>query len=285
MKSKVNKVIEESVNLFAEADDEKSVPCNNIEYEICNDLIKSTRDFKPEPLFNKIYNFVNKENEFNRILFSEIYSYKYSLNEDQNSTFITNLDRLLEHSKKNKDKKYNIARKVIVKLYDHIHATLIQDEQAMRIFDDKAKEIGGKLSTLDDKVKDVNIELKNSEKNYITILGIFASFVVTFVGGLSFSSSVINGISSISSYRLFTVILLLGFVLMTICFSLYWFIAKIVNNVDINNMKCIYIIFTIGIAVLLFVCMCFWCNGVVEKRNKKIDNLVKSTYSEIIEFK
>lgn len=283
--SRWKKGIEESVNKYANKHNEKSMPRKSIEDEICKELIQSTENFKPEPLFNRIYEFINKENEFNRILFSEIYSFLYSLNEEQNSTFITNLDKLLEYSKKEMDYKYNDVRKVIVKFYDHIHAIQIQDKQSMKIFDDKVKEISDRLTTLNNKFEDVNEELSNSEKNYITILGIFASFVVTFVGGLSFSASVLNAISSISAYRLFVVILLLGFVLLTVCFSLYWFLAKIVNNVDIKNLNSIYKSFTICIIILLFVCLYFWCNGFVERRNKKIDNLVKSTYSEIIDFK
>lgn len=297
--NKLNEGIKKSVNQYAEQHNEKSKPRNSIEDKICKCLIQSTEKFKPKPLFDKIYNFVKSENELNRILFSEIYSYIYLLNDDQNSTFINNLDRLLDYSNGLNDKAYNDVRKVIVKLYDHIHATLIQDEQATRVFDNKIKEISGILATLVDKVENVkkdynslktNIDnvsndLKSSEKNYITILGIFASFVVTFVGGLSFSSSVLNGISSISVYRLFIVILLLGFILLSICFSLYWFIARIVNSADIKNLKFLYLFVTSVIIILLIICLCCWCNGFVELRNKRVASIPISSYSEIVNYR
>ena len=248
-----------------------------IESKICNDLKMSTREYVPSDTFEIIHSFVSENNKTNRVLLSEIISELYSLNDDQSSIFITNLNTLKGYSDsiQNDEKKYDDTKKFIVKLYDYVHLFIFQDYKVDKFFADK----------IEQSKSDLKDEVKQLQSQYITILGIFASFVVTFVGGLSFSSSVLNSISSVSAYRLFVVILLLGFVLLTICFSLYWFIAKIVNNVDINNLECIYKTFTIGIAILLFACLCFWCNGYVEKRNKKISNLIKSTWSDIIGVK
>lgn len=229
-------------------------------------------------------------------IFVTITNIKVAMGEKGDKKDLAKLSANIELLHKNYDvkkTKHDITE-YIKKLYDHISLELARLDYNDRVFkvniedsitEDVKRRINDAVEEsydeLEQKVMVVYKRFKESERNYITILGIFASIVVTFVGGLSFSSSVLNAISSTSVYRLFVVILLLGFFLLTICFSLYWFIAKIVNEVDVKNLKCIYKSFVIGIAILLFLCLCFWCNGFVEKRNMKVDNMLKSTTSEI----
>lgn len=47
----------------------------------------------------------------------------------------------------------------------------------------------------------VEQKLDNSQKEYITILGIFAAVVLAFIGGITFSTSVLNNIAQASIYR------------------------------------------------------------------------------------
>lgn len=97
------------------------------------------------------------------------------------------------------------------KLYDYISLEVAKLEYNEKIFKRNIEEAifyktEQKLSDRVDKIyKDIDKQayvlekkLNENEKSYITILGIFASFVVTFVGGLSFSSAVLSGISQIS---------------------------------------------------------------------------------------
>lgn len=288
MKNRLNKNIAKSVNQYADEHNEKTSPRNRIEDEICNDLIQPTKDYNPEPLFNKINDFVNEENNFNRILFSEIYSFIYTLDDNSNSTFITNLNRLFDYSKKTFDKKYDDTKKIIVKLYDHIHIVILQDEQVKKIFTDNIDRAKNDLDTkvvkisndIDTKVNDIDIKLNSSEKNYITILGIFSSFVVSFVGGGVFSSSVLSNIEKPSIYRLILVILLLGFVLISICFSLYWFIAKIINKCDTSKLHNIYRNIIITILAFLFVLFISWKFGFMDRNNRVCERIKDDSQNE-----
>lgn len=80
---------------------------------------------------------------------------------------------------------------------------------------------------------DLRSEIKGIEKEYISILGIFASIVLAFVGGITFSSSVLQNIGKVSIYRLLLVIVILALVLVNVIWMLIKFIAQI-NDKDIK---------------------------------------------------
>ena len=65
------------------------------------------------------------------------------------------------------------------------------------------------------------------QKDYITILGIFSSIVITFVAGMVFSSSILNNIDKVSIYRLTFVIILIAMMLFNLLNLLLDFIAKV----------------------------------------------------------
>lgn len=68
------------------------------------------------------------------------------------------------------------------------------------------------------------------QKEYITILGIFSSIVITFVAGISFSTSVLSNIDKVSIYRLSFVMVLLAIFLFNFLYLLLDFINKINYN-------------------------------------------------------
>ncbi len=218
-------------------------------------------------------------------IFVTITNIKVTMNEKDNKRDLAKLSANIELLHKNydiKNRKKDITE-YIKKLYDHISLELARLDYNDRVFkvniedsitEDVKKRIDDAIeksyNDLDKKVKVVYTQFKDSERNYITILGIFASFVVTFVGMLSFTESVLKEMSKVSTYRLFVVILLLGFILLTICFSLYWFIARIVNKDDIKGLKSIYKVFVVVIVLLLAVCGVCWFfdNNIKELRNE-----------------
>lgn len=63
------------------------------------------------------------------------------------------------------------------------------------------------------------------QKQYIAILGIFASIVVAFTGGIAFSTSVLENISNSSIFRILFVVVILAGVLINVVFILTHFIA------------------------------------------------------------
>ena len=81
-------------------------------------------------------------------------------------------------------------------------------------------------------------EIKSVEKEYISILGIFAAIVLAFVGGITFSTSVLQNISMVSIFRLLLVIDFLAFILINTIYILVKFIFTInEKNANFFNVK------------------------------------------------
>lgn len=111
------------------------------------------------------------------------------------------------------------------KLYDHMNLECIR----LQDFDEKmsrVKDVSIKLEDdLNKNYKKLSEELNKQQTQYITILGIFASIVLTFVAGLAFSTSVLSNIDKANAYRLvfvmaFIVLFFLG--IFCICFFLFY---------------------------------------------------------------
>lgn len=88
------------------------------------------------------------------------------------------------------------------KLYDHMNLECIR----LQDFDEKMSRVKDVSIKLEDELnknyKKLSEELNKQQTQYITILGIFASIVLTFVGGLAFSTSVLSNIDKANAYRL-----------------------------------------------------------------------------------
>lgn len=180
------------------------------------------------------------------------------------------------------------------KLYDHISlevAKLDYNESTFKRNIEKSitNNIEQQLSKIVEKNKnDISLyangiekKFNENEKNYITILGIFASFVVAFVGGLSFSSSILEGISQVSIYRLIIVILLLGLFILSICFLLFWFIARVINKNDVTGLNRIYLISLRIIVILLIICALFWLFDGIKWKNR-LNKMIDKKFNSIV---
>ena len=147
---------------------------------------------------------------------------------------------------KTSETSYLNVKNGLTKLYDHISLELIRLDF-----------IGKSLYSVDetkDTVDLLNKEIKVIQKSYtsiksnlerhkielVTILGIFASIVITFTGTFSFSNSILSNFDKVSSVRLFLyLILIIGFVT-NILFYLFYFLKKISNeNSKFNLWFCI----------------------------------------------
>lgn len=89
-----------------------------------------------------------------------------------------------------------------------------------------------KLATINDFSDDVKEKVQNLQRDSITILGIFASIVLTFTGGMIFSSSVLENIGNASAYRVIIIALIIGLVIINAVISLIMYIGKIVRFKD-----------------------------------------------------
>ena len=91
-------------------------------------------------------------------------------------------------------------------MYDHFQLNLIQIESASVITKD------GITTAMKDEVEESHKEIKGIQKEYITILGIFAAIMLAFVGAFTFSTSVLNNLGKADTLVLVAVALVIGVV-------------------------------------------------------------------------
>ncbi|WP_297812445.1 hypothetical protein [uncultured Helicobacter sp.] len=145
------------------------------------------------------------------------------MNVSQNMRFI------YEMASQNKDMDKEILKK-IEKLFVHTNLECVR----LRSLKDNFNRVGEKIKDYDEKMKDIKQKEKEIKENlekqqtqYIVILGIFASIVLAFVGGLTFSTSVLAHIHQASIYRLIFVISFIALFIGNILYYLFDFLSKI----------------------------------------------------------
>ncbi|MGL2891137.1 hypothetical protein ACQKAR_02760 [Helicobacter pylori] len=168
-------------------------------------------------------------------IYEREYRHKYSkitttiLNStrDKEQAFMTLTQniRTLKEIQDNKEVE-NIKPK-LEKLYDHMNLECIR----LQDFDEKmskVKDVSNKLEDdLNKNYKKLSEELNKQQTQYITILGIFASIVLTFVGGLAFSTSVLSNIDKANACRLVFVMAFIALFFGNILYLLFSFLSKI----------------------------------------------------------
>lgn len=132
----------------------------------------------------------------------------------------------------------------------------------------KAESINNDIATARQAQKSVENELAHQQREYIAILGIFASVVLTFTGGIAFSTSVLNNIAQSSIYRTVCVSLIIGLVLINVLYILFGYVNKLVDKE--KTIKSPLIANIVIIAMLILVGIAWLC-GCVEKRNSFVD--------------
>lgn len=213
---------------------------------ICEALTLATHKYNPQITVDNINAYIESQNKLDRILYSEISSFVFSLEMEQRGVFATNLEKLLLYSLNDDNSVNEDSRKMIVKIYDHFQLALHQIENVNNIFAD----------SLDSAKENLQKEMKGIEKEYISILGIFASIVLAFVGGITFSTSVLQNISDSSIFRLLLVVDFLAFVLINVIYILVKFIFTIneknLQLFDVKNLNisCLIIAILIVLAWL-----------------------------------
>lgn len=229
---------------------EQSKKFNNTKRKInaiCKALTLETQKYDPARTVENINTYIASPNKLDRILYSEISNYVFSLDMTERGIFATNIEKLLLYSLDENNNVAEDSKKVIVKIYDHFQLVLHQIENANNIF----------ANSIEEAKENLKKEIKSVEKEYISILGIFASIVLAFVGGITFSTSVLQNISEVSVFRLLLVIDFLAFVLINIIYILVKFIFTIneknaqMFKVKTLNIVCLAIALVIIVAWLL----------------------------------
>lgn len=166
----------------------------------------------------------------------------------------------------------------IRKLYDHVSldiARITYSEEGDRKTSGEAAilDVQSRINVIEPKIEEaMNVqntlseELGKQQREYTAILGIFASIVLTFIGGIVFSTSVLQNIGAVSVYRLAAIVLLIGMVLSNMLYGLFYYVNHLIyNNKKISST----LIILANCLMLLMLALVFasWLFGVVERRN------------------
>ncbi len=121
---------------------------------------------------------------------------------DKEQAFMTLTQNIRTLKEIQDNKEVESIKPKLEKLYDHMNLECIR----LQDFDEKmskVKDVSIKLEKeLNKNYEKLSEELNKQQTQYITILGIFASIVLTFVAGLAFSTSVLSNIDKANAYRL-----------------------------------------------------------------------------------
>lgn len=224
------------------------------------DILKEPRDRASFFMqFEDIYYDYNSKENF-RHFYSDIFSTLTLIDGDSN---IGSLDILAQNIQtikdgyipKNIDENGNIIdiSKEIVKLYDHTNldiarinytktmtnetmSELAKNRLLVVSLEQKVCESENALKEISNKTFDDLKQLSNQvqerqedmQKEYITILGIFAAIVLAFTGGIVFSSSVLENIDKPSIYR----ISLMAFIIGLVFFNLIWILIDFIRDIN-----------------------------------------------------
>lgn len=263
----LNKKNEKNSKDEISADDEKLI---EILQEISNDYLQEGEIEKYKERLKAIYSSENFRHKY-----SQITSYLLTIKkENKNETFgfiSHNISKI--YNEINED---DTLKQKVLKLSDHINLEILrikdinafkkafqQAEKSLKQTKTKIKNMECDLKKETEetikKISNLNDEVKSSRKEYITILGIFASIILAFVAGLTFTNSVLSNIDKGSIYRLLFITSLIGLFITNMLHHLYKFIKNI-NRSDNKqeNFDWTIIIFDTIVAVIMLCIFLAW---------------------------
>lgn len=262
----LNKKSEKNSKDEISADDEKLI---QILQEISNDYLQEGKIEKYKERLKAIYSSENFRHKY-----SQITSYLLTIkkeNKNEAFGFIShNISKI--YNEINED---STLKQQILKLSDHINLEILrikdintfkkefqQAEKNLKKTKTKIKNMECEAKETIKEISNLNDEVKSSRKEYITILGIFASIILAFVAGLTFTNSVLSNINNGSIYRLLFITSLIGFFITNMLHHLYKFIKNInrSDNKQENFDWTIIIFNTIVVVIMLCIFLTWLCN-------------------------
>lgn len=218
--------------------------------QICRSLSVETNKYNPGCTVKLICDYLSNRYKIDRILYSDISNYIFSLDMQRRGVFATNIENLLQyalhenHEQNERSRVNDDCKKIIIKIYDHFQLALHQIENVKNILRTGTQEV----------ISSIRKENKGIEREYITILAIFSSIVVAFIGGVNFSNEVMKSINNASVYRLVLTIDGLGFVILNLVYMMIRLIFEI-NDMKIEKfhiwpINLAIIVIAVGIIVL-----------------------------------
>ncbi len=149
------------------------------------------------------------------------------------------------------------------KLYDHINLDIERInyiKNSSREYVEDYNKLVDSITLLYSRQEDLESRSKDSQKTYIAILGIFSSITLTFVAGISFSTSIIKSINDSSIFRLITVAVVVGLGITNLMYMLLAYMDRYTKSEDIEpffNIKKFNWIGLIVVVVMVIIWLIF----------------------------
>ena len=194
--------------------------------KICESLNKDNREFQPQETINIFKQWLDDPKCINNIIHSEITNYIYNLlNNNDKDKIESNAELLANYALKYNDE--NIT-KLSTKLYNHISLASLQTDAFNKIAQDTKANVDSYVKETENRIKETEERfvkhIKRSERDYITILGIFASIVLGSYGGFNYVSAILD---KVPQEKLICGAIIGGIVVIMIVLILTSFIIKI----------------------------------------------------------
>ena len=164
----------------------------------------------------------------------------------------------------------------IRKLYDHISLDIarmgysdaadrrISQEEAIRnlknsvnVIQKDEDKISKDIASAKSQIEHFEERMKDTQKDYIAILGIFAAIVITFTSGITFATSVLNNIHKASIFRLIGITALIGLVLINMLYGLFYYIDRI-TRIDKKRRDVPVIIANVILSAIIVIVGIMW---------------------------
>ncbi len=153
------------------------------------------------------------------------------------ANIVKNIDDIVKMS--NNSPFNNIDEDVVMKekLYEIKDFILLEQLRMQQVRDLKVSvnSFSKAIESIESKADNIKKEIEESKKSYITILGIFSAVVLAFVGGLTFSTSVLANMHMVSIYRLIFVICFISLFFGNILYALFNFLRTTISNDNKDN--------------------------------------------------
>lgn len=204
--------------------------------------------------------------------------FEYALKVVDNNDLIENIEKLYDHITLDIAKLNYINSKSRLSIEKRDMVT----EKRLRDFNYKMKLNMEKINANNDKFEDIEKKINSFQTEQVTVLSIFTAIVLSFVGGMVFSSSVLENIHKSSIYRICIVSIIIGIILITGIWGLIGLLSRINKNIKMSNMS--YLIGN-GILILCLVIMLLAARndwfGIENEINEKL-KAIDSENTEVI---
>ncbi len=222
----------------------------------------------------KLYYAPDNEKGF-RHFYSDIFSVLTQINDGDNQGSIDVLGQnmnilLCGYQAKNFDDEGKLTdiSDQIRKLYDHISLDIarikysekgdveVSGQESIEKIRSQINDDESKIITLQDSVKEATVKADKMQKEYVSILAIFAAVIGVFFSGVGFSTSVLSNIDKSSIYRILLGVTILGMFLFNLLALLLGFIREIVVNKTWSLR--VYIIGNLAFIIILVLIYVAW---------------------------